>query len=593
MRRVALLVSLFVCVASVAAQKKEPTSPLCTRDNAVDTTKEQILFSRTFDKAVPRIAVLIRAADLLWPHDQEKALAAFLEAFDLAAQDYKKVGDERRRVSSSQFAAHYTLPDQRFKVIRALAKRDPARARKLSEQMLSEEAKDIETIGEARNQLNRRTAEKLLEAAGGLAEKDPATAVALARSSLRYPAVLQLPIFFYTLAKSNRTVADQFYAEALTAYGNAPMDQFLYLSSYPFGNKREAGEMPGYTFYLVPDGFTPSSALQRQFVRALLARIESSMTEAPVESVPAYRYSSQAQMWFALTRLEKQIESNLPDLFESAVRSKEKLYAWLNPAAQKSVNGVIDNDNRPTQSFDEQVEAAEKLTDVVQRDRGLAFAILRGSKDQPVEKMLSVIEKISESNIRGPLTNWFYYSRAQSLISDKDFAEARRMAVKVEELDQRAYLFTKIAEESIKQTEDQTEVREKRNEIALAIAKAPRTINTARALLALAYLYTRLDVNRGVEELGNAVKTINALENPDFNLQFTMIKIEGKTFGFYASYSTPGFSPENAFREMGKADFDGTLTQAAQFGDKSLRVLTTLSVIEPCFEVKRRKTTKN
>ena len=108
----------------------------------------------------------------------------------------------------------------------------------------------------------------------------------------------------------------------------------------------------------------------------------------------------------------------------------------------------------------------------------------------------------------------------------------------------------------------------------------------ARALLALAYLYARVDTNRGVEELGNAVRTINALENPDFSRQFVMMKIEGKTFGSYASFQTPGFNPENAFREMGKLDFDGSLAQATNFTDKSLRALTTLAVIEPCFETK-------
>jgi hypothetical protein len=53
--------------------------------------------------------------------------------------------------------------------------------------------------------------------------------------------------------------------------------------------------------------------------------------------------------------------------------------------------------------------------------------------------------------------------------------------------------------------------------------------------------YARVDTNRGVEELGNAVRTINALENPDFSRQFVMMKIEGKTFGSYASFQTPGF----------------------------------------------------
>src|SRR5205085_9117817 len=141
-------------------------------------------------------------------------------------------------------------------------------------------------------------------------------------------------------------------------------------------------------------------------------------------------------------------------------------------------------------------------------------------------------------------------------------------------------------------TEDQTEARELLNEIANAISKAPKTVVSARALLALAHLYAKIDMNRGVEELGNAVRTINAIELPDFSQQFVMMKIEGKTFGSYAAYSTPGFNPENAFREMGKLDFDGSLSQATNFSDKSLRALTTLAVIEPCFATKTHKTRK-
>src|SRR4029079_11356775 len=200
----------------------------------------------------------------------------------------------------------------------------------------------------------------------------------------------------------------------------------------------------------------------------------------------------------------------------------------------------------------------------------LSFAVTRASKDVPIDKVLSTIDKISEAGIRDPLLNWYYYCSAQALSASKELSEARKMAVKVTELDQRAYLFTRIAEESLKQTEAQAEARDLLNEISNAISKAPKTIVTARALLALAYLYAKIDVNRGVEELGNAVKTINALESPDFSQQFVMMKIEGETFGSFASFSTPGFNPENAFREIGKLDFDGSLIQATTFTDKSL-----------------------
>jgi len=66
-----------------------------------------------------------------------------MEAFELAVQNFKEKGDQTERASSSRVSAVIQLPDQRFTVIFALAKRDPARARKLSEQMLQDDARDV------------------------------------------------------------------------------------------------------------------------------------------------------------------------------------------------------------------------------------------------------------------------------------------------------------------------------------------------------------------------------------------------------------------------------------------------------------------
>src|SRR5262249_37822436 len=244
---------------------------------------------------------------------------------------------------------------------------------------------------------------------------------------------LFLPSFMYQLSKTHRQAADQFYVEALAAYGAAPMDQFLYLSSYPFGNARDAGEMPGYNNYVVPEGFVPSQALQRQFMQAFLARSEAALA-TPVDPKSSYRYPDQAQMWLALTRLEKQVQDNLPDLAETTARTKEKLFGSLDQNLQQGVTGQITSDNTPKKSFDEQVEAAEKQKDVGQRDQMLTFAVTGASKDVAIEKVLSAIDKISETSIRDSLLNWFYYFSAQSLIGSKDLIEARKFAAKVTEL---------------------------------------------------------------------------------------------------------------------------------------------------------------
>jgi hypothetical protein len=566
---------------SLAQKTAPPKSSLCTRQNALDTVNQQILGTRTFDKIIPRIAVLIRAADVLWPHDKEKALASFMEAFELASQDFKENGDVVGRASSSQFAARIPAPDQRYKVITALAKRDATAASKLTEQIAADDLRNVDNTSAAGIEGSRKAADKILGVAFALLASDPALAANFARSSFRYAATLTMPRFLFTLAGTNQAAADQLYLEAFAAYGSTPMDQFLYLSAYPFGNAREAGEMPIYAFHQIPAGFSPRLNLQRMFTQKLLARTQQAL-ETPAETAPNQRWSDISQMWMALSRLEKQIATSLPDLSDSAVQAKDKLYLVMNPAVQKRAAGTIENDNPPKKTFDERVEAAEKLADVATRDRDLTFAITGQSKDESVERVISVIEKISEADIREALANWFYFFRTQALTKEKKFDEARKLAARVSELDQRVYLFTQIAEASLKEKEDQTQTREMLNMISADAAKASKSIVTARALLALAYLYAKIDTIRGIEELAHAVRTINSIENPDFSRTSVMMKIEGKSFGSYAAYQTPGFNPETAFAEMGKLDFDGTLSQAATFADKALRSLTTLSVIEPC-----------
>jgi hypothetical protein len=53
------------------------------------------------------------------------------------------------------------------------------------------------------------------------------------------------------------------------------------------------------------------------------------------------------------------------------------------------VNRVITNDNAPARSFDEQVEAAEKLTDVARRDRAVLRHQQSPENAQTVRKSLT------------------------------------------------------------------------------------------------------------------------------------------------------------------------------------------------------------
>jgi len=577
--RLALCLVATLHASSFAQEKKAPNAASsCNRESALAILEEQIAATKTFDDQVERVAVLIRAADLLWSYQQQKARAVFGEAFELANRNYKEKGDEPIHEG---IGLAIVVPDQRYTVIGAIAKRDLAWAQKLTDETLRDQQSEAQEKTTKNARQEDRTAEKLLGIASSLAASDQAAALSFARSSLRYPATLHLPLFLYRLSEVNRAAADQFYLDALAAYTKAPMDRLLYLSSYPFGNDREVGEMPGYTIYKVPNGFVPNPNLQRSLVRILLRRVQQRLGQLP-ETAPGGRVSEAGQMWLALTRLETQIQRTLPDLAAQVEQAKGSVSELLPQNSQ--VRQIVSEQTEPIRNFNEQVEAAAKNPNVDSRDQQFVFAVMGASANEDLDLVLRVVDKISDSALRPQLLNWIYFSRTQSAIRNKQLNEARKLAAKVDELDQRGYLYFQIAEESLRQSIDQTQAREMLEEVVDSAAKAPATMVTARTQLGVAYLYTKFDLNRAIAVLGDAVKNINRIEQPDFSRQFVMRKIEGKTFGSYASFQTPGFDPENAFRELGKADFDGTLYQASNFMNKSLRARTLLALIEPCLQ---------
>jgi hypothetical protein len=564
---------------NAAAQDKTttpaPTSSFCTLENALGTIQEQVDASRTFDNELRRIAVLLRAADALWPHRQEKARAVFAEAFEVGTRNFKTQGDNPKQEGRLVVG----VPDQRFTIITAIAKRDPEWARKLSKQVLDEAAEAAKDDATKDPRKDANTGGKLLSMATTLIASDQATALAFARNSLVYPATIYLPGFLYKLTDINRVTADRFYQEALSAYARAPMDQFLYLSSYPFARNREVGEMPAYSFYQVPVGLKPNPALQRLFVQTLLSRAQE-IVQNPASNIAGYRYSDAAQILMALTRLEPEIATSLVDLSPALQEAKGNIAALLSPTDQQRAGDALKE--RPKRSFDEQIEAADKLTEPELREGGLSLAIISAPDTETVEHIEASAMKIDDLALRGKILSRVVFNRAQRLIKDGKLAEARRLAAKVDEVDLRAFLFTQIAAESIKQNKGDTQARELLAEILADVDKAPHTEVKARALLALASLYSSFDPNRAIAVLSEAIKCINHLENPDFSRESVTMRIESKAFGSYQTMQTPGFSPERAFREIGKNDLDGVLYIASNLADKPLRALSLIALAEQC-----------
>ena len=462
----ALSLAVFAC-SVVTLQRRIQAQPkssdiaapsLCNRTNAIDSIRQQIDLTKTIDDATRRIAVLIRAADLLWPVQQKQARAVFTEAFYLATQNEKETG----RKGPRSLVMRMQVADQRHVVIRAVAKRDPAWAKELTRQMLKQDSSD-ENGPSSRDPFDDLlTGQRLLDSAIQVISTDLNAALDLARASLKYPATPNLSRFLYTLAAVNQQAADQFYSQALSIYADRPMREFLYLATYPFAF-RSSGDTPVFGFYQVPASFALSDALQRQFTLTLLRRAQQALEVRLDDGDNFNGLSGVAHIWQALIRIEPSVGQHLPDLLDAVVQSRERIFVSLTTATQEELvewsKDTSKDTSAPVKSFQERMEAAEKSRDVNVRDDLVVAAILDSSAKEEMFDLLTAVEKITDLELRNGTRQWLYFRQA-SAAADNNPSEAERLTAKVEAHEQRAFLYAKLAKALLAKPESQGHARE-------------------------------------------------------------------------------------------------------------------------------------
>lgn len=579
----------------VLALGQAKISPLCTQDNALEMIRQQVELAKTFN-TTQRIAALIRAADLLWPYEQNKARAVFTQAFEIAVTTEVDALDAPER--SRSLLLRLQTPDQRYVVIRAIARRDLAWARALIRQVVKRDEAATTSDKAAFNKV--LNGERLIHTANQLLSVDINLSLELARVGLNYPASSMLTYFLYQVAATNQPAADQLYAQALAAYGDKPLREFLYLQAYPFA-WRDTLNTPVFAFHEnIPARFVPNKSLQRQLVQTMLFKAQEAL-EVPVALDDGYRdptgtwIPTKVHLLRGLIRLEPQVRESLPDLLPALREAREKMLVSVSVEDQKLLlQPGREVSLKPNQTFAEKVEAAQKLSDVFERDQGIASAVL-GVRAEELTSVIEAIDKISDSDLRGYLFEWFYFMRAADLARARQFDEAERLTAKVDGLEQRAFLHGEIAKGLL--SKDDVRAREVL-EVAISEAKkAEASVFAARTLLMAASLNAKIDLSRSIEVFTDAVACINRIESPDFvsddhSVEKTPVrrgrggKYEGEyLFRFYM----PGNDPESAFSEMGKIDFDMAISQSNALKDKFQRAMTTLALADVCLQQTRPK----
>jgi hypothetical protein len=601
--RTLTLFLLTLCLLPAAARAQvrgEADAPkvFCEPSRALALVREQLSEAKAFDDTARRIGVMTRAADMLWPRERSQARAVFAEAFELASSHYRERGDETRqepgRPDSKVSGLLVQLPDQRFVVLRAIAKRDSTWARELAARAAEETRAEAKKKAEAESKLKHRAVgEKLLLLAESLLETDRQSALAVARGSFDDRATMYLPRFLYLLAGSDRAAGDAFFKEALAVYAaRDEVDALLYLSQYPFALTTAIAPVVPNMGTRQPAGFNADPELQRLYVNAFLGFAErrlAAIAQQPPAEAPAYQRTEPEAIYTALKVLEALYGARQPAALERIAALAAQSVAFLSNAKQQSAAAYSKRDldggsTGPREgSFEEAVEQAEQALPR-QRDSRLTMAVLHQSDLAPLETVEAAVQKIEEVEIRKQVLGWVYFRRGHNAAYAGDLDGARRLAERVEALEARALLFLNIASQGLKRSDDKQRAEELLTAVLDAARKAPDSVSKARALLGVAHLYARFDYLRGLSVMGEAVAAVNKLNNPDLVSASLPMHVLGKNFSTFAGWPMPTFTLEGSFGELGARDFEATLAQANQLADKYLRATAVLALAARCLE---------
>lgn len=572
-------------------QPKETTPKVfCDPARAVSLVETQLSEAKMFADASRRLSVMTRAADLLWPFERDPAREIFQQAYDLAAKDFREHENDPEPKDSM------TPPraDQRYVVMAAIGRRDPAWARRLAESVAEEKRREAEQGASATKAANTGgwkpgLAENTLDLAMSMLKTDREASVALARSTFRQPASFFLVMYLYSLAAVDKAAADSLFSEAVNAYGSGAASDLAYLAVYAFGLDREPGSVPLAYGYLVPKNFVPDESLSYQFLQALFRQVETKFKTPEVATAEDSRaMTEQGQLLTLLVMLEPVVARARPAILERFVALKGMATAAASAQSRGRAEGFErfrrEHESESDTAFDRTVEQIERERDPAKRDYYVMNLVMSAHDAEDLARAETFLDKVSDATLREKLASYLYFVWTQQALKDGQLDDATRLSKKVSELDYRALLSFEIAGASLKKLDDRARAAELLDAVTSDAEKAPDTPAKARVLLGVAHLYADFDSTRAAQVLRAAVKVVNLLPDPDFSSEFIGRELGNRAFTMYAMYNVPGMRLENAFRELGALDFESALSAATDISDKYQRALAVLGLASKCLE---------
>ncbi|MCW5970482.1 MAG: hypothetical protein KIT57_18430 [Blastocatellales bacterium] len=553
-----------------------------------------------------------RAADLLWKHDAEQARGYFERAYSAAADYYRETRDDNmERVGRNSFVGR---SDLRLDVIRLASRCDAELGRRLTDMFVAEkkrEAEDKAVQSQQSQQPDRgsnrlfgrpeQASGDLLSAAQSLLDSDQKLALELASRSLAEGVSQRTPQFLVRLAEKDRAAANAFYLASLerSARENPPLPgQLLLLSAYPFGENRiyvsDGSNTSSYAFQPIKD-FIPDAAIIGRFLQtagAVLART-AQLTAAQSPDITAQLNVG----LFAARLLAPKVAEHQPALQDEWAGLVAQLVAAAQESARQGIERTLEEmaQDRQRQAAQQGqaapntdrlkslLERANNASDPGERDGLYQQAAFEAAQQGEFAQALSIAEKISDYDFKRGVLGWLHFNAATKAVEESRFDDARRHAIEVPALDQRAYLFFQIAGAVWKQ-KDRVRAIELLEEAVRQAESADASNEKLRAQLGIAHLYAGIDSVRSFEILGDAMKTAVKVSDYSTDQARLLRTLQSRGMNMTSVSTVDGFDIGKTLGVFAKLDFERALGLAQSMENRALRCETVMAIAATLFE---------
>src|SRR5688572_4396995 len=563
--------------------KKRPSAPQTASrpKNSADLTEWKILLdnlaveTRILEPEQERPVIMAELADAYWQIDKNQSKKLFTDAFDHALS----------------LPTTHKPSDVIANVLSIAARRDRALAVSLTKRLVESRDK------------GSPSGEQALQMAGDLLETDSALAVELAQAATSPGPSMSGMWFLFKLAPKDPAAAEKLYdiyLKQLLATRSPDLSSVLWLAGYPLGYGEAYGgsidpvSFTGFAGLRTP-GLNPHPTFARAYLQLAFASITDTLRAAAgnnsdrdvLNSLALFgaaylfpevrRYSPNAEgAWSALYR---QAQTGTSPERRAAVEQRLQSVLEVRARTSKSVDDYLSGDAK------EKLEEISKLPDGCKRDEAYAEVAFKFAHLKKFSQAQQMADQIGSISLRDNVLQFINYDIAAAAIDSGNLVEAPALAEKVAAKSQRAMLFVKIAEKSVK-GRDKSGALDLLNRARVLVRDSDDHELQASVLLGVASVYVQFDSLEATVVMREAIKAVNHVKDGVPGVFSVLRRVDftcpgdGRWYGGRERAQTFSLYETLAAVAVSDIQAQGALALASELENRPSRVRAQLSVIK-------------